>query len=50
MGRNGCDPDPNLEAFRSVIGGCDQKLLEKEKEYLWDVGPQICMAQISLCG
>lgn len=50
MGRNGYDPDPNLEAFRSGIGGCDQNLLEKEKGYLWDVGPRIRMAQISLCG
>lgn len=35
---NDCNPDPHLEVFRPVIGGCDQNLPDKEEWYPWDLG------------
>ena len=35
---NDCNPDPHLEVFRPVIGGCDQNLPDKEEGCPWDLG------------
>lgn len=35
---NDYNPDPHLEVFRRVIGGCDQNFPDEHEGYLWDLG------------